>query len=45
VTFESAYPEAPAELTKNSHRGINGTQWVIIDKPTFDGCIDPNDYR
>lgn len=26
-------------------RGINNTDWIRIDKPTYDLCIDPQDYR
>ena len=26
-------------------RGINGTDWIRIDRATYDACIDPNDYR
>jgi len=28
-----------------NERGINGTDWVRIDKPTYDTCIDQFDYR
>lgn len=47
VTFESAIPEAPPTLLPGppAHRGINGTDWVFIDKAMYDACIDPNDYR
>lgn len=26
-------------------RGINGTDWIRIDRQLYDMCIDPNDYR
>jgi uncharacterized LabA/DUF88 family protein len=26
-------------------RGIDKTDWIKIDKPTYDLCIDPRDYR
>ena len=26
-------------------RGINYTDWIKIDKKTYDKCIDPKDYR
>ena len=26
-------------------RGLDGTKWVVIDKATYDACIDPADYR
>lgn len=25
--------------------GINGTEWIAINRPTYDACLDPNDYR
>jgi uncharacterized LabA/DUF88 family protein len=28
-----------------SVRGIDKTDWIKIDKPTYDLCIDPKDYR
>ena len=37
-----AYPVGPAATNK---RGINGTQWIKIDKTSYDLCIDPADYR
>ena len=47
VTFESAFPEAPHRSIggPKAHRGIDGTDWVVIDKATYDACIDPRDYR
>jgi len=26
-------------------RGINGTDWLKIDRATYDACLDPRDYR
>ena len=26
-------------------RGVNGTQWIPIDRATYDQCLDPIDYR
>lgn len=26
-------------------RGINGTDWIKIDRATYDTCLDPRDYR
>ena len=31
--------------TSRNRRGINGTEWVPIDRKTYDACLDPNDYR
>ena len=28
-----------------NRRGINGTDWITIDKALYDSCIDPRDYR
>jgi uncharacterized LabA/DUF88 family protein len=38
----SAFPFSPV-LKKP--RGINGTDWIRIDRGTYDACIDPRDYR
>src|SRR6266571_400264 len=32
----------PASLNR---RGVNKTDWIRIDRTTYDGCLDPNDYR
>jgi uncharacterized LabA/DUF88 family protein len=37
-----AFPTSP---TTPKARGINSTEWFRIDRPTYDACIDPNDYR
>lgn len=42
LTFESAFPQGSRS---RSTRGIPGTQWVPIDKNTYDACHDPTDYR
>jgi hypothetical protein len=26
-------------------RGINGTDWIRVDRATYDACIAPKDYR
>lgn len=42
IKIVSAYPLSPA--TRN-RRGIDGTDWLPIDKATYDDCIDHRDYR
>ncbi len=42
IKIASAFPVSPT-LTNN--RGINKTDWITIDKQTYDACIDPRDYR
>lgn len=37
-----AFPISP---TSENRRGINKTEWIKIDRATYDACIDPNDYR
>jgi len=37
-----AFPISPAS---NNRRGINGTDWIKIDRTMFDTCLDPRDYR
>jgi uncharacterized LabA/DUF88 family protein len=42
IRIACAYPVSPA---RTNRRGINGSQWIQIDRNTYDGCIDPKDYR
>lgn len=42
IKLASAFPLSP---TTRNRRGINGTDWIQIDRPTYDACIDPRDYR
>jgi uncharacterized LabA/DUF88 family protein len=37
-----AFPSSPAS---SNRRGINGTDWIKIDRATYDACLDPRDYR
>lgn len=37
-----AFPASPTALNR---RGINGTDWVRLDKALYDECLDRNDYR
>jgi len=42
IKIASAFPVGP---TSRNRRGINGTDWIKIDRSTYDACIDPRDYR
>jgi uncharacterized LabA/DUF88 family protein len=42
IRIACAYPISP---TTTNRRGINGSQWIQIDRKTYDACIDPKDYR
>ena len=42
MKIASAFPTSP---TSGNKRGINGTDWIKIDRATYDACIDPRDYR
>jgi len=42
IRIACAYPMRP---TRTNRRGINGTQWIQIDRKAYDACIDPKDYR
>jgi uncharacterized LabA/DUF88 family protein len=42
LVFESCFP-APTGTA--NRRGIPGTNWIEIDKATYDSCFDPRDYR
>jgi hypothetical protein len=41
IKIASAYPYSPAHKL----RGINKTDWIPIDRRTYDACLDPRDYR
>ena len=42
IKIASAYPVA---REKPDSRGIDLTDWIPIDRATYDACIDPRDYR
>ena len=37
-----AFPVSPTALNR---RGINGTEWIRVDRAAYDACLDPTDYR
>ena len=37
-----AFPSSP---TSRSRRGIDKTDWIRIDRATYDACLDSRDYR
>ncbi|MEO3434253.1 NYN domain-containing protein [Inquilinus sp. CAU 1745] len=41
IKIASAYPYSPAAKV----RGINKTDWIQIDRATYDRCLDGRDYR
>jgi hypothetical protein len=42
IKMASAFPFSPASPNR---RGINGTDWIKIDRATYDNCLDARDYR
>lgn len=42
IRLACAFPVSP---TVPKPRGINGTDWLRLDRATYDACLDPNDYR
>ena len=42
IKLACAFPVSP---TYNNTRGINKTDWLRIDRATYDACLDPRDYR
>jgi hypothetical protein len=42
LKIASAFPHSPAVPHT---RGINKTDWVRIDRATYDSCVDDRDYR
>jgi len=35
----------PGGITARNRRGIEATDWISIDKDTYDACLDSRDYR
>jgi hypothetical protein len=42
IKLACAFPVSP---TAQNRRGINKTDWITIDRATYDACIDARDYR
>lgn len=42
IKIASAFPVSPAVRNR---RGINRTDWIPVDRATYDSCIDTRDYR
>jgi hypothetical protein len=42
IKIACAFPFSP---TSRNRRGIDKTDWIRIDRATYDACLDPNDYR
>ena len=42
IRIACAYPMSP---TRTNTRGINHSDWIKIDRATYDACLDPIDYR
>jgi uncharacterized LabA/DUF88 family protein len=42
IKIACAYPFSP---TTRNRRGINKTDWIRIDRATYDACLDRRDYR
>jgi hypothetical protein len=42
IKIASAFPYSPAV---KGWRGVNKTDWIPIDRATYDACRDSRDYR
>jgi len=42
IKVACAFPSSP---TSRNRRGINRTDWIRIDRDTYDACLDRRDYR
>lgn len=42
IKIACAFPFSP---TTTDRRGINGTDWIRLDRALYDACLDPRDYR
>jgi len=41
IKIASAYPYSPVSRM----RGIDKTDWIKLDRATYDACLDTRDYR
>jgi hypothetical protein len=41
IKMTSAYPYSPTSMV----RGINKTDWIPLDRATYDKCLDARDYQ
>ena len=39
---DGAFPSSPPSRNR---RGIDRTDWIPIDRATYDACLDRRDYR
>ena len=42
IKIASAFPSSPTSLNR---RGIEKTDWIRIERATYDACLDRRDYR
>ena len=42
IKIACAFPSSP---TSRNRRGIDKTDWIRIDRVTYDACLDRRDYR
>lgn len=42
IKVASAFPASPVARNR---RGINSTDWILIERSLYDRCLDPHDYR
>jgi uncharacterized LabA/DUF88 family protein len=42
IKIASAFPVSP---TSKNRRGVDKTDWIRVDRKTYDRCLDPRDYR
>jgi len=42
IKVACAFPVSPTSTNK---RGINGADWIRLDRTAYDACLDKNDYR
>lgn len=42
IKMACAFPSSP---TSRNRRGVNKTDWIRIDRDTYDACLDRRDYR
>ncbi len=42
IKVACAFPSSP---TLRNRRGINKTDWIRIERATYDACLDPRNYR
>ena len=42
MNIATAFPDSP---TSHNKLGVNKTDWIRVDRGTYNACLDSRDYR